>query len=305
MSISKTLLLALMLAYVTANAAEAFEPVFVGAAEPLRLALSKTLEPELVIIANATDGVNFDTVESAVKSRPALDGSLSSPGSNSIGVGFSHDSLTNGRGVWNGAYLELQHRFAPRTTIYSSIQQTSKFGLDDTQFMLGGYYPINSITLNVEGTYSGTHHVIAKDSFLASLQFPLSNGWLVTGGVKRSQYNQGPSTQEFGVLEWYYKEFRTALTLSNSQSLGENMVGKRLSLSRYYNDISFITFTVGEGREVDRSVGRKIFLDTRSIGLNGRHWFNPAWAVNWAVTEGKEGRAYNHTGVSLGLRHNF
>ena len=243
--------------------------------------------------------------EEVKSSANEFDSSLSRPGSNSMGAGLTHDSLTNGRGVWNGGYLDLEHRFAPRTVVYSNIQQTSKFGLDDTQFMLGGYYPINSATLNVEGTYSGTHHVIAQDSILGSLQFPLGAGWLITGGLKHSDYTLGPSTQEFGVLEWYYKGYRTALTVTDTQSLGENMLGERLSLSRYYNDISFVSISLGNGREVDRSEGKKVFLDTKSIGINGRHWFNPEWALAWALTEGHEGNAYNHTGVSLGLRHNF
>lgn len=255
-------------------------------------------------IANNDAVTNTDSV--AVKAPDDLDRALNKPGSDTISLGFSHDSLTNGRGVWNAVNLEFEHRFAPRTLIYSSLQQTNKFGLDDTQLMLGGYYPLpHLITLNVEGTYSGTHHVIAKDSFLGSLQFPLSAGWFITGGLKHSDYTQGPSTQEFGVLEWYYKDYRTALTLTDTQSLGESMVGERLSFSKYYNDISFVSISLGNGREVDRSQGKKIFLDTRSIGINGRHWFNANWALNWALTEGEEGNAYNHTGVSLGLRRNF
>ena len=253
--------------------------------------------------ANAVEPLNVDTVG---KTSDDLDRSISKQKNNSIGGGFTHDGLTNGRGVWNGAFFDIEHRFAPRTVVYSNIQQTNKFGLDDTQFMLGGYYPLpKSITLNMEGTYSNTHHVIAEDSILGSLQFPLVAGWLITGGLKHSDYTLGPTTQEFGILEWYYKDYRTAFTLTDTQSLGENMLGERLSFSRYYNDISFVSISFGNGREVDRSQSRKVFLDTKSIGINGRHWLNPDWAVTWALTEGHEGSAYNHTGVSLGLRHNF
>ena len=313
MKIKKTLLLIPLLTYVAANAAETLKNDIVGGANANELRLSKTLLPvpsEVIVTADAAETVKNETAVSDAKVQPAIADeflqSLSKPGSNSVDLGFSHDSLTKGRGVWNGAHLGLEHRFAPRTVIYSNIQQTNKFGLDDTQLMVGGYYPLpHSVTLNVEGTYSGTHHVIAEDSILGSLQFPLSVGWLITGGIKHSDYTQGPSTQGFGVLEWYYKNYRTALTLTDTQSLGENMLGERFSFSKYYNDISFVSISVGNGREVDRSQGKKIFLDTKSIGINGRHWFNPNWAVNWALTESQEGNAYNHTGVSLGLRHNF
>ena len=190
--------------------------------------------------------------------------------------------------------------------IYANVNQTNKFSLDDTQVIVGGYYPLpHSINLNVEGSYSGTHRVIAKDSILVSLQFPLSAGWFVTTGIKQSDYTQGPSTREFGTLEWYYKDYRTSFTLANTQSFGENMLGERFTFSKYYNDISFYTISLGNGREVDRSQGKKTFLNTQSIGINGRNWFNPNWAVEWALSESQEGKAYNHTGMFLGLLHNF
>ena len=309
MKLSKALLLAPLLTYATTACADAGQVRDMGGADAALMKLSKVLLDPVApfAVAGVEEAVTMgDTAASAAKAQPAIvDYSFGKPGSNSIEVGFSHDSLTKGRGVWNGGHLNLEHRFAPRTVIYSNIQQTSKFGLDDTQFMLGGYYPINSVTLNVEGTYSGTHHVIAEDSIMGSLQFPLGAGWLITGGLKHSDYTLGPSTQEFGVLEWYYKNYRTALTVTDTQSLGENLFGERLSFSRYYNDISFVSISLGNGREVDRSVGKKVFLDTKFVGINGRHWFNPDWAMIWSLTEGREGNAYNHTGVSLGLRYNF
>ncbi len=253
--------------------------------------------------ANAAETLNSET---DVKVMDDLDRSIIKQKDNSIGGGFTYDSLTKGRSAWRGAFFDFEHRFAPRTKIYTNIQQTERFNLDDTQLMLGGYYPISeSVTLNVEGTYSGTHKVIARDSILGSLQYSLGSGWLITGGLKHSDYNLGSTLQEFGVLEWYYKDYRTALTLTNTQSFGENTLGERFSFSKYYNDISFVTISLGNGREVDRSLNKKTFLDTKSIGINGRHWLNPNWAVTWALTEGYQGSAYNNTGVSLGLRHNF
>ena len=315
MNICKTLLLVPLLTCMGANSSETLKNDIAESPVTTSMQQSKTSLKEPLALSAAVS-LSSDSAVSVAKVQTAItnqfdqplifERSLSKPGSNSIGIGFSHDILTKGRGEWIGAHLRLEHRFAPRTLIYANVQQTNKFGLDDTQLMAGGYYPLpHSITLNVEGSYSGTHHVIAKDSILVSLQFPLSAGWFFTSGIKQSDYTQGPSTQEFGMLERYYKNYRTAFTLMDTQSLGENMLGERFTFSKYYNDISFFSISLGNGREVDRSQGKKIFLNTRSIGINGRNWFNQNWAVDWALTESQEGNAYNHTGMFLGLFHNF
>jgi YaiO family outer membrane protein len=228
------------------------------------------------------------------------------PRSNTVGVGLLHDNLTKGRGAWNGAYLDLEHRFAPRTLLYSRLLETRRFGLQDEQILVGGYYPIQKdITLNVEGTYSPSAYVLARNSILGSLQFGLGSGWLITGGIKHTDYENSNSIQEFGVLENYFGNYRAALTITDTQAQGENMVGGNLSLSRYYNDTSFVSLVAGTGREADKSSGSTKFLNTNSLGLNGRHWFTPDWGMVWSLTEGQEGNAYNYTGVSIGLRHNF
>ena len=315
MNSCKTLLLVPLFTCMAANSSETLKNDNLESPVTQSMQQSKTPLKVSVSISDA-GSLSSDTAVSMEKVQTSItnqfdhslrfERSLSKPGSNSMELGFSHDTLTNGRGKWFGAQLRLEHRFAPRTVIYANVEQTNKFGLDDTQLIAGGYYPLpHSITLNVEGSYSGTHHVIAKDSILGSLQFPLSAGWFITSGIKQSNYTQGPSTQEYGMLEWYYKNYRTAFTLIDTQSLGENMLGERFSFSKYYNDISFFSISLGNGREVDRSQGKKIFLNTQSIGINGRNWFNPNWAVNWALTESQEGNAYNHTGVFLGLLHNF
>lgn len=236
----------------------------------------------------------------------ALDHDLLNKYSNQVEAGFGYDSFSKGRGNGNLEYLSFEHRFAARKVIYSTLQASEKFGKSDVQLLAGAYYPLPAgMTLNLEGSVSGTHRIVPKDSEMVSLQVPISRGWFITGGLRHNQYTASNSYQEFGVLEWYFSDYRLAYTLSGTQAIGSSLLANRLSLSRYYNDISYVTFTVGQGREGERDQSQDIFFDTAAIGLNGRHWFNKDWAAAWAVGSTRQDSAYTRTGGSLGIRYAF
>lgn len=244
--------------------------------------------------------------QNATRVLDALDHDLLNQHSNKVEAGFGYDSFSNGRGNGNAEYVSFEHRFAPRTVIYSTLQASDKFTKNDLQWLVGGYYPLPSgITLNVEGTISGTHNIVPRDSELLSLQVPMSKGWFITGGLKHNRYNTNDSYQEFGVLEWYFSDYRLAYTLSGTQTLGTTLFGNRLSLSRYYNDISYVTLTLGQAREGERNLGQDTFFDTSAISINGRHWFNKDWAAAWGVGSTRQDSAYTRTGGSLGIRYAF
>ena len=180
------------------------------------------------------------------------------------------------------------------------------FGNNDLQFLIGGYYPLQSgMTINVEGNASLTHKMVPMNSEMASLQLPVTAGWFFTGGLRSSQYASGTSYQEFGLLEYYFSDYRAAYTLTNTQAQGTTSFGNRVSLSRYYNDISFVTLSFGKGREVESVQNTNIFFDTSTISLNGRHWFNNIWAMSWSISSTQQDTAYTRTGGSIGLRYAF
>ena len=235
-----------------------------------------------------------------------LDRSLSKTYSNYFGAGLTHNDLTNGRGTWDSRYLEFEHKFAPRNVIYTNIQDVTRFERHDTQVLLGAYFPLpKSLTLNLEATYSPTAHTLPEGSLMGSLQFPLTSGWFLTGGGRRTEYTNGSSTSEFGVLEWYFGNYRAAYTLTDTQAQAENLIGQGISISRYYNETSFITLALGKGREVELDQSQKTLFDTSGISINGRHWFNPDWALLWALGSAHQGDAFNRTELNLGLRRAF
>jgi YaiO family outer membrane protein len=254
------------------------------------------------------DAINKETaqIQSSEPVLDALDINVINKPNSQIEAGVGYDILTNSRGHAILEYLDFQHSFAPRQLVYGSLQQTERFQLSDTQFLLGGYYPLPSgMTLNVEGNFSGTHHLVPLDSEMVSVQVPITKGWFVTGGLRRSKYTFSTSYQEFGQLEWYVNNYRLAYTLSSTEAQGETLFGNSVSLSRYYNDFSYITLNLGQGREVEEGLNQNIFFNTRSIGLNGRHWLNKDWAIAWSLSSARQDTAYTRTGGSFGLRRAF
>lgn len=260
---------------------------------------------------------NWDTVASTadtssqmtlaeLRTLDALDRNLMNVHNNQVEVGIGHDAFSKGRGNGRSEYLTFEHRYAPRKLAYVTLQDSARFGNNDQQLLVGGYYPLpSSMTLNVEGTLSGSHKMVPMNSEMASVQAPIAAGWFITGGLRRSQYSSNTSYHEFGVLEWYVSDYRLAYTLSSTQSRGETLFGNRISLSRYYNDISYVTLSLGQGREVELDQGQNIFFNTSSIGLNGRHWINKDWAMAWSLGRTQQDSAYTRTGGSFGIRHAF
>lgn len=254
----------------------------------------------------STTVASTTTTVNELRTLDALDRNLMNTHSNQVEAGVGYDTFSKGRGNGRSEYLTFEHRYAPRKLAYATLQDSARFSNNDQQLLVGGYYPIPSnMTLNVEGSVSGSHKMVPMNSEMASLQVPIFKGGFITGGVRRSQYTANTSYQEFGVLEWYVKDYRLAYTLTSTQSRGETLFGNRASLSRYYNEISYVTLSLGQGREVELDQGQNIFFNTTSISLNGRHWFNKDWAMAWSIACTQQDTAYTRTGGSFGIRHAF
>ncbi len=223
---------------------------------------------------------------------------------NQIEVGGSYDHLSKNKGYWRSEYISYEHRFAPQTLVYGAFMQTERFGYNDEQFLLGGYYPLSQrLTLNIEGNVSPSPQVLANNSILAALQGSLGQNWVLTGGFRHSEYGTGPMQQGFGTVEHYFSDFRAAYTLRATDSLGKIQFGHRFDFSYYYQDASFITLTYNMGAETGGFQG--VVYDTQYFGLRGRHWLNQDWAVTWELGHIKQGDAYNREGVSFGIRRAF
>ena len=223
---------------------------------------------------------------------------------NQIELGGSYDYLSKNKGFWRSEYLSFEHRFAPQKVVYGMFSQIERFGLNDEQSLLGGYYPLlPKLTLNLEGNVTPSPQVLAKNSIMASLQAGLGYNWFLTGGFRHSEYGTGPMQQGFSTLETYFSDFRAAYTVRVTDSLNRTQFGHSFNLSYYYQDTSYITLSYSMGAENSGFQG--VILDTQAFALYGRHWFNQDWALSWALGHIEQGTAYNREGVSLGLRRAF
>jgi YaiO family outer membrane protein len=223
---------------------------------------------------------------------------------NQVELGGSYEHLSKNRGYWRSEYLSFEHRFAPRQVVYGTFTQTERFGLNDEQFLLGGYYPLSpKLTLNMEGNVSPSPQVLASNSIMASLQAGLGYNAFLTGGFRHSEYGTGPMQQGFATLETYFSDFRAAYTVRVTDSLNRTQFGHSFNFSYYYQDISFITLSYSMGAESSGFQG--VILDTQSFALYGRHWLNQDWALTWTLGHIEQGSAYNRDGVSLGIRRAF
>jgi hypothetical protein len=45
--------------------------------------------------------------------------------------------------------------------------------------------------------------------------------------------------------------------------------------------------------------------EVRALALTGRHWFDPAWSLHYAIGRTRQGELYTRHGISAGLAHAF
>ena len=225
---------------------------------------------------------------------------------NQLEIGLRYDHLTHNYDNWNAQYLDYEHWFSSRKIAYFSAETDQRYGKHDQQILAGLYFPLDTTwTMNIEGNLSPSHEVLPKNSLMLSLQHSILGGWGISGGVRNSTYNTDDSRQVFGTVERYFGKFRAAYTLRATHAAGTTEFGHQVVLSYYYNEVSYLTANLSQGKEVERELGQRLLFDTTYFGLNGRHWLNPNWAISWEAGSTSQGNAYTRTGVGLGLRRSF
>lgn len=224
--------------------------------------------------------------------------------------GLTHERLTNDRPDWNSLYVEAAHDFAPRQTLYGLLRETERFNLRDTEIAAAYYHPLaanwNGL---IEASYSPDHNVLPETSILGHLSWVAGSGWVLSGGVRFSEYTETGTRVAMGGVERYFGRYRAAYTLYNGKPEGESSASShRLTFDYYYHgERSRIGVAVTWGREVEY-VGPPtgiIVSDVRAFALLGRHWLTPSWALTWDLGTHEQGDLYRRTGGRLGLRHRF
>jgi YaiO family outer membrane protein len=226
-----------------------------------------------------------------------------------IEAGFSRESLTGARPDWKSRSLDLAHTFQPRRTLYGMLRETERFGLRDTELSLGYYHPLSADwTALVEASHSPQHNVLPRHSAFGQLAWQAAPGWVLSAGLRHSEYTRTDTNLLVAGIERYWGSFRAGYTLYNGRPEGAGSgAAHRLSLDYYYGERNRIGFGFTTGREVE-NVGPPLGIastEVKSYGLIGRHWLTPRWALTWDLTTHEQGNLYRRDGFRLGLRHRF
>lgn len=224
--------------------------------------------------------------------------------------GLTHERLTNDRPDWNSVYVEAAHDLAWRQTLYGLLRETERFHLRDAEIAAGYYYPFDAKwTGLIEASHSPDHNVLPEASVFGHLSRAAGRGWVLSGGLRFSEYTENGARVLVGGVERYFGSYRAAYTLYNGKPEGESPASShRLAFDYYYyGERSRIGVAVTWGREVEY-VGPPtgiIVSDVRAFTLLGRHWLTPSWALAWELGTHEQGDLYRRTGGRLGLRHRF
>lgn len=230
--------------------------------------------------------------------------------STEIEAGSSRDHLSGGRAAWHSYELELTRNIAARQTLYATTRENERFNLRDSQFGVGYYHPLSAgLTGQIEAQYSPEHRVLAHRSLFGQLAWAAGDGWVFSGGLRRSNYSNSDTTITSLGAERYFSDFRAAYTLYLGRPDGAATgSAHRVSLNRYYhNERSYIGVSASAGREVE-NVGPPLGITStrvRELGLVGRHWLTPAWALGWELSAREQGSLYDRRGLRIALRHRF
>lgn len=223
-----------------------------------------------------------------------------------VELSLFRDYLSGNYDHWQGAQLDYEYRFAPRQIVYGALTRSERFDETDHELLAGFYYPLTPrLTLNAEASYSPAHNVVAENTALASLQYALGRGWVVSGGVRHAEYNAATATQLPLSLEYYVGPYRLGYSPTITFISGHTLYNHRVQFSYYYDDISFATLSYGRGEESDQFQSNFIVSDVYTYGINGRHWLNQQWAVSWELSKTQQGSFYERSGFRLGLRRAF
>ncbi len=235
-------------------------------------------------------------------------------------VSTAREKLSNDAPDWTTTHLAIIHQFAPRQSLGFDISRVSRFGLRDETLTLSTYAPVSSkTTLYIEAMKSREHDFLPRDAIQAQLSQSFEQGYAAAVSVRHARYvtayngSRSVSTSESTsnvtigeiTVEKYFDDYRAAVTVypSHSSSAG-NAVSYRAAGAYYYGQRSNLQISLSRGNELDRAAALLPITSTdiRSISIYGRHAFDDAWALDYALGRATRAHVTHHefgAGVSF------
>lgn len=218
------------------------------------------------------------------------------------------EDLSGGLADWRSLQVTLAKPLGPRRSVYGAGRVVERFDRTDRQFTLGTYQPVRKgLTSLVEVSYSPSYELLPRWAGTAQLAQEVGNGWVVTGGISRTEFRTDESTGFVAGVERYVKNYRFAYFLNGGFAREAGFAaGHRFSVNQYLTDRSSWGVTVGFGEEVE-SVGPGQVLRTSVFGLSlgGRLAVSKAGTLLADIGYVRQGDLYVRRSLTIGYRHAF
>lgn len=223
-----------------------------------------------------------------------------------IELSARYDWLTNNTLDGQNYRLDMVSTRAERNTYYGALTRQARFGEVDHGVELGVAYPLTAHwSAFTEAGFALAPAFLPNWYAEAGAERRFGRGFGLRAGYRRSFYSDSFVDRLALTGDRYWGAWRGAYTLNlvflPDAELG---IGHAATLTRFYAERSYWGLRAGLGRE-EKSEFRIDRALLPSVGLFGRHWFAPRWAVSWDVDAGRHDSQLYRYGARLGLRHAF
>ena len=221
---------------------------------------------------------------------------------------YARYGLSGGRSDWTDTGLLLDARLPSRFAWSGYLRETERFDLRDSEAGGSLYAPFGTgWAASLEATTSSTHRVLARHSLTAALEKQLGHGWIVRGGLRRSEYEAGRADLRLLTVERYFGNERVAYTFYSGQvGDGGGVPSHRLDWSHYLGERGEIGISGARGREAENvAPGGLLVVEVRSLALTARYWVSPRWRFGLVAETVEERTLYRRHGIRAELRYRF
>jgi len=228
-----------------------------------------------------------------------------------VEAGGSYENLDKGYDDWRSSYLEAAWKWGERKSVYGGVRHTERFGLSDSEGILGLYHPLSErITGVAEITTSPSHEVLPRWSALVQAESVLGGGFGAHFGWRHTEYNSVHTDQGIATVEYYFGNYRTAYTYYRTYLDGGDPAStQRVAFSHYYGrfgERSTIGIAYAGGQEIEsQGPGLVLVTDVRAMTLAGRHWLLRDWAFTYEVGQYRSIDRYQRIAARIGVRYEF
>lgn len=229
-----------------------------------------------------------------------------------VEFGTSIDRLSGSYDNWSSYYLSAEHQFENKQKIYSVITQTERFKLIDNEYLVGFFTPIDPHwNFLIDTSVTPDNKVRPKWSTYIQLQRTLKYNWNAYLGLRKTKYDETDTQGYSLIIERYWKNFRFGYTAFATQVSGsaiatETLFTNALASDYYYGNKNYIGISVTSGKELEyNGTANPPISNITATVINGRHWLNNNWAINYSLLQHSQGTFYTRHGYRLGLRYRY